>query len=315
MAIYRAEGAADTTRRRPRSKAITRRVKFRRADTIAAWVILTPALVLFTVFIIIPTLSGIALSFFSWHFLDAPEWAGVKNFQTLFADASAWQSLGITFYFVVLGVIPTTLLGFMLAVLINVNIPGIGILRVLYFIPVVLSVAVSGVLWNFIYDPRQGPIADVFRAFGMAPPSLLQSQTFATPALVLMMIWLALPIVIILYLSGLQRIPPDIYAAAALDGAGPWRTLWSITWPNVMSTTFVVGVLQIINFVGSSLDVAKVMTNGDPLGATQGLSLYAYKQAFTNFDAGYASTLSVLQLAVVVGIVVIARAIMRKVAR
>ncbi len=314
MAALETSGGADIARRRPRPLPHNK-VKFRKGDAVAAWVLLTPALLLFTLFIIIPTLSGIGLSFFSWHFLDTPEWVGLQNFQKLIADTQAWHSLGITFYFVILGVIPTIVIGFMLAVLVNANIPGIGVLRVLYFIPVVLSVAVSGVLWNFIYDPRQGPIADLFRFFHLKPPVLLESQALATPALVLMMIWLALPIVIILYLSGLQRVSPDIYAAAALDGAGPWRTLWSITWPNVASTTFVVGVLQIINFVGSSLDVAKVMTNGDPLGATQSLSLYAYKQAFTNIDAGYASTLSVLQLVIVVAIVAAIRIVIRKLER
>lgn len=313
MAIIDTKGGAGVSRRRPR--AATGGVKYRVGDTVAAWTFLAPALILFTGFIIVPTLAGVGLGFFSWHFLDSPEWTGIQNFQKMVADSAVWQSLGITFYFVILGVVPTILIGFMLAVLVNAKLPGIGAIRVLYFIPVVLSVAVSGVLWNFIYDPRQGPLAALFRVFGWPAPNLLQNQVLATPALVVMMIWLALPIVIILYLSGLQRVSPDIYAAAALDGAGRWRTLWSITWPNVMSTTFVVAVLQIINFVGASLDVAKVMTNGDPLGATQGLSLYAYKQAFTNFDAGYASALSVLQLVVVVAIVVVGQLIIRRTSR
>lgn len=305
------EGAGSGRRQR-RARA---RVRYRWGDTVAAWLFLAPSLVLFIVFIIVPTLAGIGLSFTSWHFLDTPVWAGLGNFRQLVGDAMAWQSLGITFYFVVLGVIPTVILGYLLAVLINAHMPGVGAIRVLYFVPVVLSVAVSGVLWNFIYDPRQGPIAQLFRAVGLDPPNLLNNQYLATPALVVMMIWLALPVVIILYLAGLQRVPPDIYDAAALDGAGRWRVLWSITWPNVASTTFIVAILQIINFAGTSLDVAKVMTNGNPLGATQSLALYSFKQAFTNFDAGYASALSVLQLVVVVAIVVIGRLFTRRTAR
>ncbi len=314
LATIDTEGGAGATRRRLRA-AHPRKIGYRASDTVAAWTFLTPALILFGLFIIIPTAAGIALSFFSWHFLDDPAWAGLANFQRMLADSTVWHSLGITFYFVILGVIPTILIGFVLAVLVNVKLPGIAAIRVLYFVPVVLSVAVSGVLWNFIYDPRQGPIAQLFKLLGWPTPNLLQNQVLATPALVVMMIWLALPIVIILYLAGLQRVPPDIYAAAALDGAGAWRTLWSITWPNVMPTTLVVAVLQVITFVGASLDVAKVMTNGDPLGATQSLSLYAYKQAFTNFDAGYASSLSVLQLLVVVAIVVAGQLVTRRASR
>jgi len=283
LTVLETKRDADAKRRHPRS-APRKRPKYSRFDTVSAWILLTPALILFIIFIVIPTLAGFALSFYQWNFFDAPVFDGVANFAKLVADPAAWLSLGVTLLFVLLGVIPTILLGFILAVTVNVNMPGVGVLRVLYFVPVVLSVAVSAVLWTFIYDPRQGPIA-------------------------------ALPVVIILYLSGLQRVPADIYDAAALDGAGPWRVLWSMTWPNVAGTTFVVAVLQIINFVSSSLDVSLIMTNGGPLGATRGLSLYAYQQAFVNQDVGYASALSVLQLIVIVGIVAIGRLIIRRINR
>ena len=315
MSVLATKGGVGVDARHPRSNPRSSKVTYRRGDTIAAWVLLAPAVVLFTVFIIVPTLAGIGLSFFSWHFLDTPAFNGVGNYAQMFADPVVWQSLGITFEFVILGVIPTVLIGFMLAVLVNAKLPGMSVLRVLYFVPVVLSIAVSGVLWNFIYDPRQGPIAQMARLVGVNIPNVLQSSTLAVPALVVMMVWLSLPIVIILYLAGLQRVSPDIYSAAALDGAGPWRTLWSITWPNVTSTTLVVAVLQVIGFSGGSLDVAKVMTNGDPLGATQSLAFYSYRQAFTNVDAGYASTLSVLQLVIIVAIVAVAQLIIRRVSR
>jgi ABC-type sugar transport system permease subunit len=292
-----------------------KRRKYLPSDTRSAWILLAPALILFFVFIIVPTIAGLVLSFFKWDFFGTPTFAGLSNFSTLMGDSLAWKSLGVTMLFVLLGVVPTILLGFVLAVIVNVNMPGVGVLRVLYFVPVVLSVAVSAVLWTFIYDPRQGPVSALFRMFGAQAPDVLHSSTLAVPGLVLMMIWLALPVVILLYLSALQRVPPDIYDAAALDGAGAWRVLWSMTWPNVAGTTFVVAVLQIINFVSSSLDVSLIMTNGGPLGATRGLSLYAYQQAFTDQNVGYASVLSVLQLLVVVAIVTAGRLLIRRINR
>ena len=305
---------------RPPASGSPRRIKrvrqrYSRYDTVAAWTLLAPALVLFTIFIVIPTVAALTLSFFEWHFFDVPQWVGLDNFSRLVADADAWKSLGVTFQFVLLGVIPTTLLGFAIAVLVNAPLRGVGFLRVLYFIPVVVSVAVSGVIWWFLYDPRAGPIAAAFRALGLTMPDVLNDELLATPALVIMMVWGALPIVIILYLAGLQRIPQDIYDAAALDGAGPWRTLWQITWPNVAGTTLVVGVLQIIAFVAGSLDTALIMTNGGPLGATRALGLYAYEQAFAYQDVGYGTALSVLQLVVIVGIVSICQWIIRRVGR
>lgn len=288
------------------------RARFNRHDAVAAWSLLTPALVLFTIFIVVPTLAALALSLFEWHFFDVPKFVGFDNFARMFGDPDVWRSLGVTFQFVLLGVVPTILLGFMFAVLVNVGLKGIGVLRVLYFVPVVVSVAVSAVIWAFLYDGRSGPIAAALRAIGIEMPHVLSSQQLAAPALVIMMIWGALPIVIILYLAGLQRISPDVYAAAALDGAGPWRTLWSITWPNVASTTMVVGVLQIIGFVSGALDLALIMTSGGPLGATRALGLYAYQQAFAYQDVGYATALSVLQLFVIVGIVSLGQLIIRR---
>lgn len=299
---------------RPSAKAPRHR-RTKVVDALSAWALVAPALVLFIVFIVIPTASGIGLSFYTWHFLDDPVFSGLTNFRTLVADPETWQSLGVTLKFVVLGVVPTVVLGFLLAVLTNARLRGVGALRVLYFVPAVVSVAVSAVLWSFIYDGRRGPIGALMRSVGLSSIDFLSTTTWALPALVVMMIWLALPVVILLYLAGLQRISPDIYDAAALDGAGSWRILWSITWPSVRGTTLVVSILQLITFVSGSLDIALILTNGDPLGSTRALGLYAYLVAFRNTDAGYASALSVLQLVVIVAVVVIGRFASKKVDR
>jgi len=306
---------ADVAGRHPGSVTAKAGRRTKVVDALSAWALLAPALILFTIFILIPTLTGIAISFYHWRFLDTPTPAGFDNFARLLKDPDVWQSLGVTVKFVVLGVIPTILLGFMLAVLVNANMPRVGLLRVLYFVPAVVSVAVSAVLWAFIFDGRRGPIAALLHTLGLPPIDFLNDQTWAVPALVVIMIWLALPVVIVLYLAALQRISPDIYAAAALDGAGAWRILWSITWPNVRGTTVVVAILQVINFVSGALDLALILTNGDPLGSTRALGLYAYLQAFRNTDAGYASALSVLQLVVVVTILAVARLVTRRLTR
>lgn len=278
-----------------------------RFDAINAGLFLTPALVLFTIFIVVPTVAVLALSFFQWNFFAEPVFVGLDNFARLFQDEQALQGLGVTVAFLLLGVVPTVLLGFLLAVLVSTNIPGIGVLRVLYFVPVVVSVAVSAVLWTFLYNPRQGPLSAIFGAFGLSAPDLLSDTKTALPALVVMMVWASLPIVIVLYMAGLQRIPDDIYAAAALDGAGPWRVLWSMTWPNVASTTVIVGVLQIINFTAGSLDLSLIMTQGGPLRSTTALGLYAYQEAFSRQDVGYASALSVAQMFLIIALVLVGR--------
>jgi multiple sugar transport system permease protein len=281
-------------------------------DAGSAWLFASPALLLFTTFVVIPMVAVLALSFVSWQFLDTPKFVGFANYERLFSDSYAWQALGVTFEFLLFGVAPTVVLGFLVAVLLNNDLRYIGTLRVLYFIPVVLSVAVSAVVWGYLYDPRFGPIGALFRAFGGAMPDLLASPQLATPALTVIMVWGALPIVILLYLAALQRVPPDIYDAAALDGAGRWRTVWSITWPNVLPTTVIVAVLQVVGFSAGALDLALIMTGGGPLGSTRALGLYIYEQAFQRQDAGYAATLSLLQLTVIAAIVALGTIISRR---
>ncbi|GAA4708406.1 multiple sugar transport system permease protein [Promicromonospora umidemergens] len=285
--------------------------KDRRGDALVAALFVSPAMLAFTVFVIVPALGGLVLAFFEWDLFGTPVFVGLDNLARLFTDPAMWQALGVTALFVVLGVIPTTLVGFVLAVVVNVNMPGIGAWRVLYFTPMIASAAVSAIIWVNLYNGRSGLVNQFLALFGVDGPNWLADPTWALPALVLMMIWGALPIVIILYLAGLQRVPEDIYAAASLDGAGRWRQLWSMTWPNVWGTTVLVAVLQAVSFVSGSFEVALIMTDGGPLGTTQSLALYSYKVAFTERDIGYGSALSLFQLALIIGVVLLSRAIVR----
>ncbi|WP_353114846.1 sugar ABC transporter permease, partial [Microbacterium sp.] len=255
-------------------------------DARAAAVLVTPSLVMFGVFILLPTLTGAALSLFSWDFFGAPRFVGLENYLRLGSDVAVLPALFVTLKFLAFGIVPTIVLGFALAVLVSANLPGMGALRFLYFVPIVVSVAVSGVLWATLYSPRQGPLSALLRTVGIAPPSWLSDSTWSVPALSVMMIWLALPVVILLYLAAVQRIPDDLYSAAALDGASAWRQLWSITWPSVMPTTVLVSVMQLLNFASANLDVTLIMTQGGPLYSTRSLALYAYETAFQKLDVG-----------------------------
>jgi multiple sugar transport system permease protein len=260
-------------------------------------------MVLFLLFVVIPMLASAALSFYSWDLFSPPQWAGLENFRRLLDDEDAWSSLKVTALFLIMGVAPTVVIGFMLAVFLNAKMRGIGAIRVLYLAPMVASTAIAGVLWAYLYDPRYGLIDHILSWVNINGPAWLSDTGTAAPALVVMLIWLGLPLVIILYLAGLQRIPEDIYAAAALDGAGAWRQLWSVTWPNVVPTTVLVGILQIINFMSSSFEVSLIMTDGGPLGSTETLALYAYRTAFEQTEMGYAAALNLLQLLLIGAVV------------
>ncbi|MHC9042954.1 carbohydrate ABC transporter permease [Microbacterium saperdae] len=255
-------------------------------------------MIAFLIFVVLPALVGLGLSFFDWDLFSTPEFVGVDNFVRLIGDAAMWKSLGVTALFVIMGVLPTTVLGFCLAVVANSGIRGASAFRILYFLPLVASSAVASAIWINIYQPRAGLLNSIIGLFGVQGPAWLTDPATARPALVLMMIWSALPVVIILYIAALQRIPDDLYSAAALDGANKWRQLWSITWPSVAGTTGLVLVLQLIGFLGGTLETALIMTGGGPLGETTSLALYAYNVGFERREVGYASAVSLFQLAI-----------------
>ena len=278
MALAQADRARGT-------RSVTRGPRTRTVDTVTAVAMLTPAMIAFVVFVIVPAVAGLVLAFFRWNLFGEITFVGTDNLVRLVTDDALWQALGVTVAFVVTGVVPTIVIGFLLAVLINVRLPGIAGLRVLYLAPMIASAAVASIIWATLYNPRIGLVNQVLGWVGIDGPNWLTSPVWARPALVLMMIWGALPLVIILYLAGLQRVPEDVYAAASLDGAA---------------------------FISGSFEVALIMTDGGPLATTQTIALYAYKVAFEQRDIGYASALSLFQLALLAIGVVVGRLLQRR---
>lgn len=287
-----------------KTKSATKRSRDSTKDPLTVYSFITPALVGYAVFVILPIVGGLALSFFEWGLFGTPYWIGLENYYRLLGDPRVWQSLYVTFAFLLGGMLPTILLGFMLANLLNTKFPGIGILRTIYFIPMTASAAVAGVLWANVYRNRTGVLNQVIQFLGFDGRDWLSDVVWARPALIVVMVWLGLPLVIILYLAGLQGIPEEIYDAASIDGAGRWRQLWSMTWPSVWSTTIIVGVMQFIGFMGGAVEISLIMTGGGPLGETTSLALYAYQIAFDRREMGYASAITVFQLAVVLIVIV-----------
>jgi multiple sugar transport system permease protein len=266
-----------------------------RERIIAGYVLTIPNIVLYTIFVLIPALVGVGLCFFEWDFFSDPKFVGLDNFARAFTDVRAFQSLVITFQFLVLGVIPTVLIGFSLAVLVNSRIRGVSVIRVLYFVPIVVSSAVASVLWSWLYQPQAGLFNFLLGIVGIDGPAWLVNTTTALPALTLMLIWMSLPLVIILYLAALQRIPNEIIEASYIDGANGWTRLWKIIWPNVAAMTILVFALEVLHFLGAPLEVSLIMTQGGPINSTTSLSLYIYRMAFERGDVGYAATLAVIQ--------------------
>jgi multiple sugar transport system permease protein len=279
------------------------RVKGYRGDGLAAAAFIAPNLVFYLLFIVVPAVSGVVIGFFSWDLFTTPTWVGLANYTRLFHDplvaSATWHSV----LFVVLGVVPTVLIGYLFANLLDWQARFVGAVRLMYFLPLVVSTAVAGVLWSTLYSPSYGVINRALGFLHLPTPTWLADTTWALPAVTIVIIWLSLPLVIILYLAALQRVPQEIHEAARLDGAGIWLRVWAITWPNVRSTTLLVVVLEVLQFLAAPFEVSLIMTYGGPLDATTTLSFYAYRQAFELSRMGYASAISMVQFFVVLAVV------------
>ena len=262
-----------------------------------AFALLAPNLIMFTVFIIVPVILGVLLSFTSWDLTGFPQWVGLANYHHILVDPMVPQAILTTTVFLVFGVVPTVVLGLMLAVLSNVRSRFIGAIRTLYFVPAVVSFAASAVLWNWIYRPGEGILDYLLHLIGITGPAWLSNTRTALPALDIVGIWLSLPVAVLLYLAALQRIPEQVIEAAMLDGAGAFRRLRYIIWPGVRNITVVVVIVAVLAFTNGSFDLVNILTQGGPINATTTLIYYIYFVGFDNIQLGYAAALSVLQLA------------------
>ena len=289
---------------KPEKVLVAGKKKLKRNDRFWVFIFVTPNLVMYSLFILIPSAAGVILSFCEWNILGPISWVGLDNYKRLFDDELLIPAFVRTFKFVALGVLPTVFGGFLVAVLLNWKVKGIGVFRAMFFLPLTISSAVAGIAWSSIFNPEAGWINRILAMVGITGPEWLSSFTWALPSVTIIVIWLSLPLVIILYLAGLQRISPEVMEAAALDGANVWQRLWQIIFPCVSATTTLVVAIEILAFLSAPFEISLLMVQGGPLDSTTSLAYYAYKVAFEQFEIGYSAALVMLQFFVLMSIVV-----------
>lgn len=266
---------------------------------------LGPNIVLFATFVIAPMVIAFGLSLFNWDLISAPRFVGLANFLAIPRDPRAVNSIVKTAYLIGIGVIPTVLVSFLLAVLINVKLPGIRIIRTIYLLPLVISFVASAVLWRFIFDDHFGPINTALSWFGIAGPAWLKSTAWSMPAVAVVVVWLRFPLGMLLYLAALQGINPALIEAAQLDGANTWQRLRHVIWPSVRPVTFLVTIITLRGILFDSFDVIQVMTGGGPIGSTDILIKYIFDAAFSDLDMGYASALATALFVIVAALALV----------
>ncbi|MBS7701212.1 MAG: sugar ABC transporter permease [Chelatococcus sp.] len=262
-------------------------------NNVAAFVFLSPWLLGMICLTLGPILASFYLSLTSYDMFSAPKWIGFDNYiKMAFEDGRYYQSLKVTFSYVLLSVPLKLAFALGIAMLLNRGLRGLGFYRSVFYLPSLLggSVAVA-IMWRqvFSYD---GIINQILMKFGIDGPSWITSTDYALYTLVALAVWqFGSPMVI--FLAGLKQIPQDIYDAAEVDGAGPVRKFMSITIPMLTPIIFFNFVMQIIGAF-QAFTPAYIISGGKggPADATLFYTLYLYEQAFTNFQMGYASAMA-----------------------
>lgn len=276
------------------SKRGSRTRRFTTAEARWGYIFVAPSLVILTVFVFWPIVRIFLLSLRDYSLVQPVNpFIGRQNFETLFADSRFWNAFRNSVYYT-LGAVPVTIvLALAIALALNERLRGFTVLRAAYFLPALSSLAVMGLVWQYLLNPDIGTISYWMQKIGLPPVDFLQSTTWALPSVTAVGIWKNLGFDVVLFLAGLQGIPEVYYEAAKIDGAGRWQRLWHITLPQLRPTTIFVVVTSVIASF-QVFDQVYVMTRGGPLFHTETLVTYMYHQGFEIFHLGYASAISVV---------------------
>ena len=271
-----------------------------RRDTLIGWGFVAPFLVVFVMFLVWPLVHGFYLSFTGESLTGANgQVIGFANYAEALQDPIMWRSLLNTLWFTVLSTVPLVVLSLAFALLVNLGLPGRWLWRLSFFLPYLLASTVVVMFWSWMYNPKLGLINAVLDKFGAGPVAWLQDPKVAMISVVITTLWWTIGFNFLLYLAALQNIPEQQFEAAALDGAGKWRQLFSIVIPQLAPTTALLVTLQILASL-KVFDQIYMLTNGGPAGTTRSIVQYIYESGFTGYRFGYSSAISYLFFALIV---------------
>ncbi|MFC4507263.1 MULTISPECIES: carbohydrate ABC transporter permease [Streptomyces] len=279
--------------RRPRSGA---------RRTAVAWLFLAPFALVFLLYTLIPTVAALGFSLTDLRGADlrtpfAVDFTGFDNYLRLIEDPTFLRDILNTAVFVAVGVPLTMGIGFALALALDSGIRRLrGVFRTVFFAPVVTNIVAVALIWQYAFN-ADGTVNKVLGAAGLAGPDWLDDPHLAMPVVILLGVWRNFGTAMVLFLAGLQAIPRDVYEAAALDGAGRWRQLRYVTLPLLLPTTLMVSVLLTVFYL-QVFDEPYLLTGGGPLGSTESVALYTYRQ-FGSGEFGTSSAASFVTLVLV----------------
>ena len=274
-------------------KSVPRKKKMSKAKKRAAlcgYLFAAPWIIGFLAFTLYPMLSSLYYSFTNYNLANQADWIGLTNYEIIFtSDKLIPIAVYNTLYYAILSVPLTLIIGLSIAMLLNQKVKGIGLIRTIYYLPNVISVVATTMLWQFIFQ-NNGLLNSFLGLFGIDGPGWLTDPSVSKITLVLMDTWNAGGAMII-YLAGLQGIPRRYYEAADIDGAGSIRKFFSITLPLLMPSILFNLIMGIIGSL-QTFSQSFIMTNGGPANSTMFYMLALYKRAFSDMQMGYACAMA-----------------------
>ncbi|HEY3545511.1 MAG TPA: sugar ABC transporter permease [Propionicimonas sp.] len=279
----------------------------RRATWVPYLPYLIPGVIAFVVVIGYPLVMNIYYSLFKWKGGLAPmRWYGLGNYADLLADEAFWTSFRNSISMVVAMVIVPALIGLVLAAVLFDYLgrrfgPKVAsVLRATYYLPQILPVAVAGVVWNWILNAQDGAVNVILTNLGVAdPPDWLGNPQLAMPSVMLVLIWVQIGYPVVIFMAALQRVDPELYEAAELDGAGWWARLRAITLPQIKPETFVVALTCTVAALKVFAPIY-VLTRGGPEGTTLVPSYYSFLNFFDKSKVGYGAAVATVLTIVII---------------
>jgi multiple sugar transport system permease protein len=276
------------------------------SDRALAWWFIAPTMLLLLAINIFPLLWTIWLSFTSYKANRADRgapWVGTENYAAILSDPDIWEAMQVTAHFVFWSILLEVLLGFALALLLDKRFRGHGLWTTVILLPMMLSPAVVGTFWSFLFQPQIGLFNYAAGYFGGVDPSSFQmigDVALAPWAIVLVDVWMWTPYVMLICLAGLRSVPQYIYEAAEVDRASSWRQFWSITVPMVLPFLMLAVLFRAIeNF--KMFDMVNLLTSGGPGSTTEVVSITLKREAFEKWRTGYSSAFAILLFVTVFG--------------
>ncbi len=262
-----------------------------RRNLIAGYAFLIPNLVGVLVFSLFPIVTTLYLTFTEWDLSSAPQFTGIQNFIKMAQDDLFWKTIGNTFYYTFVAVPVAVFLAFWLALLLDRKMKGVLSFRVIYFLPHVTLTVAASIIWAWIFQPEYGLINYALSQINIDGPYWLTDSRWAMISIIIMSNWKGIGYAMLIFLAGLQGIPPELLDAATVDGATSWRKLRHVKIPLLTPTIFFV---LTTSFIGAfqAFDQFMIMTQGGPAFATTPLVLYIYQKGFNQFYMGYATSMA-----------------------